>query len=96
MSDKVVEEKRLRIWRSETEFPPEVFEVWHKPGGAISPVAIVATVDPDGMPHTAPFGSLRAITPGCCGCSPGVNMTPTTISAAMDGYRWHWSLQTSP
>jgi hypothetical protein len=63
MSDKVVEEKRLRIWRSETEFPPEVFEVWHKPGGAISPVAIVATVDPDGMPRTAPFGSLRAITP---------------------------------
>jgi hypothetical protein len=63
MSDNVVQEKRLRIWQTETELPPEVFEAWHKPDGAISPVAIVATVDPDGMPRTAPFGSLRAITP---------------------------------
>jgi Pyridoxamine 5'-phosphate oxidase len=60
---KVVQEKRLRIWQTETELPPDVFEAWRKPDGAISPVAIVATVDPDGMPHTAPFGSLRAITP---------------------------------
>jgi hypothetical protein len=63
MSDDVVQEKRLRIWQTETELPPDVFEAWHKPGGAISPVAIVATVDPDGAPRTAPFGSLRAITP---------------------------------
>jgi flavin reductase (DIM6/NTAB) family NADH-FMN oxidoreductase RutF len=40
-----------------------VFAAWHKPDGAISPVAIVATVDPDGSPRTAPFGSVRAITP---------------------------------
>ena len=26
-------------------------------------VTVVATVDPDGAPHTAPFGSLRAVTP---------------------------------
>jgi hypothetical protein len=63
MSNHVVQGKRLRIWQTETELPPEVFEAWHKPGGAISPVAIVATVDPDGTPRTAPFGSLRAITP---------------------------------
>jgi len=71
MSDNVVqgtrpersEGKRLRIWQTEAELPPEVFEAWHKPGGEISPVSIVATVDPDGMPRTAPFGSLRAITP---------------------------------
>jgi len=63
MSDKIVQERRLQIWQTETELPPEVFEAWHKPDGAISPVAIVATVDPDGMPRTAPFGSLRAITP---------------------------------
>jgi hypothetical protein len=63
MSDNVVQERRLRIWQSETELPPEVFEAWHKPNQVISPVAVVATVDPDGMPRTAPFGSLRAITP---------------------------------
>jgi hypothetical protein len=62
MSDRV-QEKRLRIWQTERELPPDVFKAWHKPDGAISPVAIVATVDPDGVPRTAPFGSLRAITP---------------------------------
>jgi hypothetical protein len=63
MSEHVVERRRLRIWQTDTELPPEVFEAWHKPDGAISPVAIVATVDADGSPRTAPFGSLRAITP---------------------------------
>ena len=46
-----------------TELPMNVFEAWHKPGNAISPVAIIATVDSDGKPRTAPYGSLRAITP---------------------------------
>jgi hypothetical protein len=63
MSDHVVREKRLRIWQTEAELPAEVFEAWHKPDGAISPVAIVATVDLDGSPRTAPFSSMRAITP---------------------------------
>jgi hypothetical protein len=63
MGDHIVREKRLRIWQTEAELPPEVFEAWRKPDGAISPVAIVATVDADGSPRTAPFGSLRAITP---------------------------------
>ncbi len=45
------------------ELPLEVFEAWHKPDRAINPIAIVATTDPDGAPHTAPFGSLRAMTP---------------------------------
>jgi len=63
MSDNVVQEKQLRVWQTETELPPDVFQVWHKPNGAISPVAIVATVDSNGSPHTAPFGSLRAISP---------------------------------
>jgi hypothetical protein len=40
-----------------------VFAVLHKPDRAINPVAVVATVDPDGTPRTAPFGSLRAVTP---------------------------------
>jgi hypothetical protein len=63
MSNNPALEKRLRIWHAEPELPSEVFAAWHKPARAISPVAIVATVDPDGMPRTAPFGSLRAITP---------------------------------
>ena len=49
--------------KRKSELPKEVFKILGKPNRAISPVAIVATVDPDGAPHTAPFGSLRAITP---------------------------------
>ena len=45
------------------ELPPDVFEAWRKSGRALDPVAIVATVSPDGSPHTAPFGSVRALTP---------------------------------
>jgi flavin reductase (DIM6/NTAB) family NADH-FMN oxidoreductase RutF len=54
---------RRSFWFTAPELPDDVFAAWHKPGGAISPVAIVATVDPDGTPRTAPFGSLRAVTP---------------------------------
>jgi hypothetical protein len=50
-------------WRRSPELPPDVFAALHKPERAINPIAIVATVDADGMPRTAPFGSLRAITP---------------------------------
>jgi hypothetical protein len=50
-------------WQSTGELPEDVFPVLHKPDRAINPIAIVATVDPDGAPRTAPFGSLRAVTP---------------------------------
>ncbi len=46
-----------------SELPENIFTVLHKPNKALSPVSIVATVDPDGAPHTAPFGSMRAVTP---------------------------------
>ena len=49
-----------RCWLTSSELPHEVFEVLHKPNRALNPVAIMATVDPDGTPRTAPFGSLRA------------------------------------
>ena len=49
-------------WRRAPELLQEVFEVLRKPNRAIRPVTVVATVDPDGTPHTAPFGSLRAVT----------------------------------
>ena len=51
-------------WRRAPELPGDVFEALHKPNRAINPVPIVATVDADGAPRTAPFGSLRAVTPG--------------------------------
>ena len=50
-------------WPTASELPAEVFAALHKPDRAINPIAIVATVDEDGAPRTAPFGSLRAITP---------------------------------
>ena len=56
-------------WSRASELPTDIFAVLHKPGRAIAPgtaitpIAIVATVDSDGKPRTAPFGSLRAITP---------------------------------
>lgn len=50
-------------WYTAPELPADVFAVLHKPDRAINPIAIVATVDEDGAPRTAPFGSVRAITP---------------------------------
>ena len=50
-------------WHRAPELPADVFHALQKPNRAINPVTVVATVDPDGAPHTAPFGSLRAVTP---------------------------------
>jgi len=50
-------------WRRLSELPEEIFDIWQKPGGALNPSSVVATVDTDGKPRIAPFGSLRAITP---------------------------------
>ena len=50
-------------WRRAPELPEPVFAVLHKPNRAINPVTVVATVDEDGTPRTAPFGSVRAVTP---------------------------------
>lgn len=50
-------------WRRAPELPPYVFDALHKPDRAINPVTVVATADADGAPRTAPFGSLRAVTP---------------------------------
>jgi len=64
MTNREAEESQVRKrWRRAPELPPEVFEVLQKPNRAINPVTIVATVDPDGTPRTAPFGSVRAVTP---------------------------------
>jgi len=70
MEDKQVQQSPdVEQWGTTSELPPDVFSVLHRParainsGSAITPIAIVATVDSDGKPRTAPFGSLRAITP---------------------------------
>ena len=63
MGDKNEPRENKEYWYSSTKLPPEVFLAWQKPNGAISPVAVLATVDLNGKPRTAPFGSLRAITP---------------------------------
>ncbi|MBU7030989.1 MAG: pyridoxamine 5'-phosphate oxidase family protein [Theionarchaea archaeon] len=52
-----------KFWRTAPELPQHVFEAWKKPQRALNPVALIATADPDGTPRTAPFGSLRAVTP---------------------------------
>jgi hypothetical protein len=62
MTDREESQVRER-WRRAPELPPEVFEVLQKTDRAINPVTIVATVDADGTPHAAPFGSVRAVTP---------------------------------
>ncbi len=57
-------------WRRLPELPEDAFNTLHKPNSRINPIAILATVDEDGSPRTAPFGSLRAVTPNllrlCC------------------------------
>jgi hypothetical protein len=52
-----------KYWPTASELPADVFAVLQKPDRAINPIAIVATVDEDGSPRTAPFGSVRAVTP---------------------------------
>jgi uncharacterized pyridoxamine 5'-phosphate oxidase family protein len=57
-------------WGRRPELPADAFNVLQKPNRRINPIAILATVDEDGSPRTAPFGSLRAVTPKllrlCC------------------------------
>lgn len=57
-------------WQRLPELPDEAYKALHKPNRGINPIAILATVDEDGAPRTAPFGSLRAVTPKllrlCC------------------------------
>jgi hypothetical protein len=64
MTNREAEESQVRErWRRAPELPPQVFEALRKLNREINPVTIVATIDPDGTPRTAPFGSVRAVTP---------------------------------
>ena len=50
-------------WRRSPELLEDAFRAWHKANGELNPSSVVATVDDDGFPHIAPFGSMRAVTP---------------------------------
>jgi hypothetical protein len=50
-------------WQTVPELPPAAFAILRKADKAFNPIAVVATLALDGSPHTAPFGSLRAVTP---------------------------------
>lgn len=56
-------DKASEWWSTADQLPAAVFDLLRKEGRAINPVTIVATVDADGTPHAAPFGSVRAVTP---------------------------------
>lgn len=55
-------EKQER-WRRSSELLEGAFKAWHKGNGSLNPSSVVATVDEDGSPRVAPFGSLRAVNP---------------------------------
>lgn len=61
MSDEI--NQSARTWHLAAELPENVFLAMRKPDRAISPIAVVASVNEDGTPHTAPFASLRAVSP---------------------------------
>ncbi len=48
-------------WEASSQLPTSVLEILQRPDGR--EIAVIATVDPDGMPRTAAFGSVRAISP---------------------------------
>ena len=55
--------KKQERWRRSPELLEDAFRAWHKANGELNPSSVVATVDEDGFPHIAPFGSMRAVTP---------------------------------
>ena len=50
-------------WRRSPELLDDAFSAWRKQGGSLNPSSVVATIDADGAPRVAPFGSLRAVNP---------------------------------
>ena len=83
MNDSQAEQtQRGKRWRRAPELPEVVFAAWRKPDSAISPIAVVATVDPDGTPHTAPLAACVRSRPGCCGSFRGASTTHRRTSAA--------------
>ncbi len=61
MSDK--SPSNVKRWHRQSELPQNVYVTWKKGKGSLNPSSVVATIDEDGSPRTAPFGSLRSVTP---------------------------------
>ena len=63
MTKRAVQAESPEWWSTADHLPPAVYALLRKEGRAINPVTVVATVDADGTPHAAPFGSVRAVSP---------------------------------
>ena len=50
-------------WRRSPELREDLFNIMRKENGVLNPSSVIATIEEDGSPHTAPFGSLHAVTP---------------------------------
>lgn len=55
--------KTKERWRRSPDLKEEIFQIWQKPGGVLNPSSIIATIESEGAPHVAPFGSLHALNP---------------------------------
>lgn len=55
------QETRTERWRRSPELLDDALSAWSKQGGTLNPSSVVATIDEDGSPRVAPFGSLRAV-----------------------------------
>ena len=62
MTKKEGKEKTER-WRRSPELLEDAFAAYAKADGQLNPSSVVATIDEDGSPRVATFGSLRAVTP---------------------------------
>ena len=62
MTKKEGKEKTER-WRRSPELLEDAFAAYAKADGQLNPSSVVATIDEDGSPRVAPFGSLRAVNP---------------------------------
>jgi len=60
---KVDQSTQKERWRRAPELLEDAFSAWRKADGALNPSSVVATIDEDGAPRLAPFGSMRAVTP---------------------------------
>lgn len=55
--------KSDKRWRKLPKLPDDVFTAWQKLKGELNPSSVVATINEDGSPRTAPFGSMCAVSP---------------------------------
>ncbi|TFG25993.1 pyridoxamine 5'-phosphate oxidase family protein [Candidatus Thorarchaeota archaeon] len=57
------ETTRSERWRRSPELLEDAYSAWKKSDGSLNPSSVVATIDADGTPRVAPFGSMRAVNP---------------------------------